>query len=77
MGGADFFDLAAPLPPVGMKDIKWVTLYDKWRSFVPVELRSTFKYYAEDAGLERRTKVKTNTNEAKSNRKGGTVTKTT
>jgi hypothetical protein len=48
----------SPLAPVGIQDIKWIELYDKWGPLVPQKYRQTFKYYNNDPGLERRGKVK-------------------
>jgi len=56
-----------PKDIVGLQDIKWIELYDKWRRLIPVEER-TFRYIKEDPGPERRAKVKKHTGEAKKQR---------
>ena len=50
-------NLLQPLPRPGLRDIKWKTLYDKWRPMVPVELRKDYFPFYTDPGDERREKV--------------------
>ena len=64
-----------PCGKVGMKDIKWVELFDKWRPLIPDEFRAKWKYYAEDPGTERRDKVKNNKKKSKEQRVARTTTK--
>ena len=63
-----------PLEPIGMKDIKWKTLYDKWRPLVPLEHRKDYYYYCNDPGSQRRDKIKANTGAAKAARLGRSIT---
>jgi len=53
---------------VGLQEIKWIELHDKWRKLVPAEERS-FYYIKTDPGQEIRAKVKKHTGEAKKQRK--------
>ena len=52
----------------GLKDIKWETLYDGYRKFIPHEKRVTFMPYCIDPGPHRRQQVKANVEEAQKNR---------
>jgi hypothetical protein len=62
------------IEPVGLKDIKWITLYDEWRPFVPVDLRKDYEYFHNDPGTERREKTKLNRGEAAETRKKRAIT---
>jgi hypothetical protein len=62
------------IPPLGMKDIKWITLYDDWRPMIPLDHRKDYRFFHEDPGPERREKSKLNRGEAAANRKNRTVT---
>jgi hypothetical protein len=62
------------IPPVGMKDIKWITLYDEWRPIVPADLRKDFRCYNTDPGETRRESSKKNREEAAQNRKNRPTT---
>ena len=55
------------IPRVGIRDIKWIELYDKWRPLIPVEHRR-LKYVALDPGPTRRDKVSKHREEAKKQR---------
>ena len=44
--------------PPGIKDIKWVELYTKYRKFIPQEKQQQWKYYREDPGLQKKQAVK-------------------
>jgi hypothetical protein len=57
-----------PKGRVGLQEIKWIELYDKWRKLVPSEERK-FHYIKTDPGPEVRSKVKKHTGEAKKQRK--------
>lgn len=59
----EFLKSLQPKPEVGIADIKWVELYDKWRVLIPMEHR-TYRYVAEDPGPERRGKVKSHRKES-------------
>jgi hypothetical protein len=54
--------------PVGLQDIKWVELHDKWKPLVPHQHRNDFKYYRKDPGTERRAKVKAHSKKSKQQR---------
>jgi hypothetical protein len=60
--------------PLGMKDIKWITLYDEWRPLIPMDLRKDYKYFHNDPGEERRAKNKQNRGEAAATRLNRAVT---
>jgi hypothetical protein len=62
------------LPPLGVKDIKWITLYDEWRPLIPVDFRKDYFYFHNDPGPERREKNKINRNEAAETRKSRSTT---
>jgi hypothetical protein len=62
------------IPPPGIKDIKWITLYDDWRPLIPLDYRTDFRFFHEDPGTERREKSKLNRGEAAANRKKRSVT---
>jgi hypothetical protein len=62
------------LPPTGMKDIKWITLYDEWRPLVPLDYRKDYDYFHQDPGPERREKNKINRGEAAESRKNRAIT---
>ena len=62
------------IPPVGLQDIKWIELYDKWRPLIPEDVRPDFKYYAEDPGYARREKVKQHRKDSKKQRAGRSIT---
>jgi len=53
---------------VGLQEIKWIELYDKWRPLIPVE-RQTFHYIRNPPTLDSRNKVKLHTKESKKQRK--------
>jgi hypothetical protein len=57
-----------PKGRVGLQEIKWIELYDKWRKLIPTEER-TFHYIKTNPGPELRAKVKKHTGEAKKQRK--------
>jgi hypothetical protein len=65
-----------PLKKTGMKDIKWITLYDEWRPLVPMDFRRDYQFFHEDPGTERRAKTKINREEAAATRLNRTVTET-
>jgi hypothetical protein len=71
---ANLHEEILPLEAVGMKDIKWVTLYDKWRPLVPHDKRATFKYYHTDPGPQRRANIKENKKLSAELRKNRSVT---
>jgi hypothetical protein len=52
------------IPPLGLKDIKWITLYDEWRPLIPLDFRKDYQYFHNDPGPERRQKNKLNRGEA-------------
>jgi hypothetical protein len=58
----------APKPRVGLQEIKWLELYDKWRPLIPVE-RRTYYYIANPPPQSVRDKVKKHTKDTKSQRK--------
>jgi hypothetical protein len=58
----------APKPPVGLQEIKWLELYDKWRLLIPEE-RRTYHYIATAPPQSVRDKVKKHTSESKKQRK--------
>jgi hypothetical protein len=62
------------IDPVGMKDIKWITLYDEWRPLIPVDLRKDYQYYHTDPGPECREKTKLNRGESAAARKNRETT---
>ena len=64
-----------PIAAVGMKDIKWVELYDKWGPLIPEEYKQQWKFYNTDPGKERRDKVKANKKKSKEQRVARTTTK--
>ena len=49
------------VPAEGITDLKWRTLCGQWWSYVPIEIRKTFKCYNEDPGESRRAKIAENT----------------
>jgi len=55
-------------PRVGIQDIKWMELYDKWRPLIPVE-RQTYYYIKQPPSQEIRTKVRKHTGQAQKQRK--------
>jgi hypothetical protein len=65
-----------PLKKTGMKDIKWITLYDEWRPLVPMDFRRDYQFFHEDPGTERRAKTKINREEAAATRLNRAVTET-
>ncbi|CAB9505274.1 unknown protein [Seminavis robusta] len=65
------------IDPVGIQDIKWRELYDKWGPLIPAEKKLGLMYYHEDPGVERRNKIKANTKKAKDARKGRTTSAAT
>jgi hypothetical protein len=65
-----------PLKLTGMKDIKWITLYDEWRPLVPMDFRKDYQFFHEDPGPERREKSKINRGEAATTRMNRAVTET-
>jgi hypothetical protein len=67
--------LMTPKPAVGIQDIKWMELYDKWRPLIPLE-RQTYKYIKEPPSTEIRSKVKKHTGEAKKQRQERSRTET-
>jgi hypothetical protein len=62
------------LDPPGLRDIKWRTMYDQWRKYIPEHKRKTFKYYSVDPGSARRSKITENTAKAKAIRLKRSVT---
>jgi hypothetical protein len=62
------------VPPIGMKDIKWITLYDEWRPLVPLDLRADYEYFHNDPGPVRREKNKINRGEAAATRQQRSIT---
>jgi hypothetical protein len=62
------------LQPLGVKDIKWITLYDEWRPLIPADNRKDYVYFHNDPGPERRQKSKLNREEAAETRKKRTTT---
>ena len=65
-----------PLPKLGLKDIKWAELYDKWRQFVPPAKCLEFKPFHEPPGPARRAKIKANVEAADLARKKRSSTNT-
>lgn len=63
-----------PLAAPGLRDIKWKTMYDQWRKYIPEHKRRTFKYYSVDPGAARRNKIKANTQKASEIRQKRSVT---
>ena len=61
-------------PPVGLRDIKWKELYDKWRPYVPDDKRLEFYPFHEAPGPTRRKKIKDNVDAAKEARVGRSIT---
>ena len=57
----------SPKPSVGLQEIKWLELYDKWRLLIPLE-RRTYHYIANAPPPEVRAKVKSHTKESKKQR---------
>jgi hypothetical protein len=53
------------MAPIGIQDITWMELYDKWWPLVPIQHRQEFKFFAEDPGVERRGKVKAHSKASK------------
>jgi hypothetical protein len=60
--------LLTPKAAVGIQDIKWIELHDKWRPLIPLE-RQTYHYIKEAPPPAIRNKVKKHTGEAKKQRK--------
>ena len=58
----------SPKPPVGLQEIKWLELYDKWRVLIPEE-RRTYHYIATAPPQSVRDKVKKHTKDTKTQRK--------
>jgi hypothetical protein len=58
----------APKPRVGLQEIKWLELHDKWRPLIPEE-RRTYYYIATPPPKDVRDKVKKHTTESKKQRK--------
>jgi hypothetical protein len=65
-----------PLKKTGMKDIKWITLYDEWRPLIPMDYRKDYQFFHEDPGPERREKSRINRGEAATTRMNRAVTET-
>jgi hypothetical protein len=63
-----------PLKKTGMKDIKWITLYDEWRPLIPIDFRQEYQYFCQDPGTERREKTRINRGEAAQTRLNRAVT---
>lgn len=63
------------IEPVGLQDIKYIELYDKWRPLVPSTEWSKFHYYNIDPGTDRRSNVKKQTKAAREARAKRTRTK--
>jgi hypothetical protein len=59
---------SAPKPLVGLQEIKWLELFDKWRPLIPVE-RQTYYYIKQPPSQEIRTKVRKHTGQAQKQRK--------
>ena len=57
-----------PKPTVGLQEIKWLELYDKWGPLIPEE-RRTYHYIATPPPKSVRDKVKKHTKESKDKRK--------
>ena len=57
----------APKPRVGLQEIKWLELYDKWRVLIPIE-RQQYYYIATAPPQSVRDKVKKHTVESKKQR---------
>jgi hypothetical protein len=72
-GKEDAFWIALPrpdvIPPVGIQDIKWKELYDKWGKLIPEEKKKEFVYYNKDPGEDRRKRVAQHTKASKTQRK--------
>ena len=58
----------APINPPGMRDIKYMELYDKWRHMIPMEKRKAYKYFDVPPPEGIRKKVRENKKEAKTTR---------
>jgi hypothetical protein len=58
---------ATPKPSVGLQEIKWLELYDKWRVLIPQE-RRTYHYIATPPPQAVRDKVKKHTKDSKKQR---------
>lgn len=69
-----FLQELRPLKKIGMKDIKWITLYDEWRPLIPLDFRQEYQYFHQDPGTERREKTRINRGEAAQTRLNRAVT---
>jgi hypothetical protein len=49
-----------PLKKTGMKDIKWITLYNEWRPLILLDFQQKYQYFHEDPGTKRREKTRIN-----------------
>jgi hypothetical protein len=72
--GNTFLQELQPIQPTGMKDIKWITLYDEWRTLVPVDYRKDYTFFHQDPGDERREKTRLNRGQAATTRKERAIT---
>jgi hypothetical protein len=72
--GDTFLEELQPIQPTGMKDIKWITLYDEWRALVPMDHRKDYSFFHQDPGDERREKTRLNRGEAATTRKQRAIT---
>jgi hypothetical protein len=57
------------IPPVGIQDIKWRTLYKQWGPFVPQDKRKEWRYYHEAPPAAKMKEVAEHTKEARKQRK--------
>ncbi|CAB9505253.1 unknown protein [Seminavis robusta] len=62
------------IPAIGVQDIKWIELYDKWGPLIPEDKRKQMKWYHENPGDARREKVKNNRNASKAAKAARTIT---
>jgi hypothetical protein len=57
------------IPPVGVQDIKWRTLYKQWGPYIPQDKRKEWRYYHEAPPAAKLKEVAEHTKEARKQRK--------
>ena len=64
-----FLDELSTIQTLGMPDIKWKELHDKWGPLIPESKKKEYRYYHEDLPADLRAQISTNTKKAQATRK--------
>jgi hypothetical protein len=62
------------LPPIGLQDIKWIEMHDKWGRYIPPDKKKQWRYYNEKPPPEVYQRVKKHSKASKKTRQDRTRT---